>query len=231
MNSERKIVDCLLADQTGPIIISFWDDAAMQFLSIMQQAPPVDPNSPALPIVLLENMKVTKMPSNTWNGKVLTKINQLQSIASFQNRPGTRIRLANPVSSQFMISELFSVPVMPVCVSKFRELIGALKAPFRMSVRGVVMDVQDLDATLSSRAKRLFSLVDESGHWIQCCGIDRNAHSKALVEGMEVVFFFATGRPQLGGTGGILYAMKDSLIVPIQPRGTRQKHTEIEITD
>ena len=47
-----------------------------------------------------------------------------------------------------------------------------------------------------------------------------NAQSKALIDGTEVVLFFAHGRPGLGGQKGKILLQKDAVIVPI---GVAQK--------
>jgi len=37
-----------------------------------------------------------------------------------------------------------------------------------------------------------------------------------MQNGMEVVIYFATGRGAIGGSEGMLYAMKDAMVIPIQ---------------
>ena len=53
---------------------------------------------------------------------------------------------------------------------------------------------------------------------MHCCALGRNATNLALRPGMEAVFFHGTGRSSIGGTVGMVYFMKDSLIVPVSQR-------------
>ena len=54
---------------------------------------------------------------------------------------------------------------------------------------------QPMDVTHNGEHKRMFDLVDVSGAWIRCCAIKKNACSRALADGNEVILFFAHARP------------------------------------
>ena len=58
--------------------------------------------------------------------------------------------------------------------------------------------------------------MDDAGTWFRCCALGRNASSPDLRKGMVVVLYFALGRPQYGSSPGMVYLMRDSLIVPIE---------------
>ena len=53
--------------------------------------------------------------------------------------------LTRTASSPFMQDNALVVPSQDVCVSSFAPLETTLIAPFRITVRGVVQDLQDLD--------------------------------------------------------------------------------------
>jgi len=53
---------------------------------------------------------------------------------------------------------------------------------------------------------------------MRCCALGRHVAACALEEENIVVLYFCTGRSSLGGTGGMLYLMKDALIVKVGHR-------------
>lgn len=105
--------------------------------------------------------------------------------------------------------------------------LGAL---FRLSARGVVVDVLPPDSTQAGNPKRSFNLVDDLGAWLACCALDRNAQYVALKESMGIVLFFGTGRGPLAGAPGNLYAFKGAMIVPFGGKEVRAKVLVVEIT-
>ena len=88
-----------------------------------------------------------------------------------------------------------------------------------------------MQATVSESDKRLFTLVDDAGSWIKCCAIGMPARSLALANGSEVVLYFCTGRASLGTSPGMVYLMKDSLVVKVGSRSeVPPKRLQIEVT-
>ena len=77
----------------------------------------------------------------------------------------------------------------------------------------MVADVQDEEISQAGQLKKYFDLVDDTGAWLSCCACGRNATSKALQNGNEVVLYFAHGRPVLGGSQAMVYILKDGAIV------------------
>ena len=63
--------------------------------------------------------------------------------------------------------------------------------------------------------KRVFNIVDNSGLYFTCCAMLDNAESIALQNNEEVVLYFGTGRGPMGGVKGMLYLLKDALIIPV----------------
>lgn len=74
-------------------------------------------------------------------------------------------------------------------------------------------------------------MVDESNAWISCLALNRNAFSKAVVEGFEVVFFFGTGRGPVGASPGCLCAMEDLLSLPVAEMLVRKGRMAMDITE
>ena len=103
-------------------------------------------------------------------------------------------------------------------------------APFRATLKGTVGTVSDPELTLQGNAKRNFGLIDSVGAWIRCCALLHNAGSRALVCGTDVVLYYTTARKSRGSAPGMLYLMKDALIVPVgRHDGRVEKKIEIVI--
>ena len=79
------------------------------------------------------------------------------------------------------------------------------------------------DVSQQGTPKRHFDLVDDTGSWISCCALGSNASSLSLEAGNDVVLYFVTGRSATGSNPGMLYLMKDSVIVML---GRRHPHTQ-----
>ena len=84
-----------------------------------------------------------------------------------------------------------------------------------MTVKGVISDLEDVQYSQAGNEKRLFDLVDHQGAFINCCAMKHNVASRALVNLQEVVVYFASGRGPRGSAPGLLYLMKDAMIVSI----------------
>ena len=139
----------------------------------------------------------------------------LQSVAAIKTLKGTRVSPTRTASSPFMQNNALVVPSQDVCVSSFAPLKTRLIAPFRVTVRGVVQDLQELDFSQQGNEVRYFKLVDASGYYLQCAAMHHNAHSRALEEDNEVILYFGTGRGPIGTSDGMLFALKEGCIVPL----------------
>jgi hypothetical protein len=235
-NKERIVLDGMLADKTGPVLMTLWDDACTQFITCIRESDALkqrESNSNVPVVIRLENVRVVKLSETaSWNGTAMTNIRVLQSVLPYPSRPGTEITLCDHPKSPYWLTAKYQAPVYPFCVTNFQIFEGKIRAPFRISIRGVVVDVLDSDFSLAGIPKRLFQLVDDGGRWIRCCALGRNALSKSLLEGFEIVIYFGTGRGPLNASPGLLYVMKDAMIVPIAKKELlRPKATEVVITD
>ena len=184
------------------------------------------------PILFFEGLRVSELPANKyWNGTSLTTIRMLQSITPIRNRPGTTLTVVETPRSSFLLTEAYTAPMPPGCINEFSGLVGRCKAPFRVTLRGMITDLSDIQATVQEDYKRLFTLVDNAGAWIKCCAIGMPARSLALVNGNEVVLYFCSGRGSLGTSPGMIYLMKDSLVVKLGSRTeVPHKRFQIEVT-
>ena len=93
------------------------------------------------------------------------------------------------------------------------QMVGRCKAPFRLTLRGIITDVSAIQGTVKEDESRLFTLVDNDGSWIKCCAIGMPARSLALVNGNEIVLYFCWGRDNLGTIPGMVYLRKNTFVV------------------
>ena len=82
-----------------------------------------------------------------------------------------------------MVLSTYTAPTPPVCVTQFMAIRSKLKAPFRITLRGVVADLSDMQLTQQEWNKRTFNLVDDAGMWVRCCALGLSARSRALARG------------------------------------------------
>ena len=92
------------------------------------------------------------------------------------------------------------------------------KAPFRVTLRGAIFDLSEMLLSQHAASKRTLNLGDDAGMSIRCCALGLSARSRALENGNEVVLYYGTGRSGIGSSPGMVYFMKDSLIVQVGHR-------------
>ena len=97
----------------------------------------------------------------------------------------------------------------------FRALRNKLTPPFRLSVKGKIVDLQGMVTSQGGNLKRIFDLVDGSGLYFTCCALWHNADSPALENYQDVVIYLGSGRGPIGSSKGMLYLMKDTMIISI----------------
>jgi hypothetical protein len=164
-------------------------------------------------------MRVANLPSKTnWNGVCLTMIRVLHSTASIASRAGTTLTMLKTPTSPYLLTATYLAPSWPICVVQFSTMRSKLKAPCRVTLRGVICDLSEMQLSLQESSKRTFVLVDDSGMWIRCCALGLSARSRALANGNDVVLYYSTGRSGLGSAPGMIYFMKDSLVVQVGHR-------------
>ena len=163
----------------------------------------------------LSKVRIQEAARNSWNGESLTRMRSLSSIASSKSEEGTVVKALPQATTDNLISMTFAVPSPDCCVSVFRTLRNRLAAPFRLTVRGKVADLQALEMSQGGNPKRVFDLVDNQGFFFTCCAMKHNAESPALRNFQEVVVYFGTGRGAIGSAKGMFYLLKDAMIVPM----------------
>jgi hypothetical protein len=163
----------------------------------------------------MENIRIAEMVQNKWNGDKLTPMKIVHTVYHASDSQRTILSFPERPSSEYLITALYSAPSPPECIHHFSSIRPGLKAPFKVTVKGMICDVQNISESQAGHPKRLFDIVDKSGCWMHCCAMGRNAGSKALVAGCDVVVYHSTGRAPLGESFGMLYLLKDAVIVPL----------------
>lgn len=142
----------------------------------------------------------------------------------------TKVTLAQHCTSPYNTREhFFATPQSSVALSRFTPSTR-FKVPFTASLVGIVADLQDAETTSTGKAERVFDLVDEAGHWMTCCAMERNAYAGAFRNGVQVVILHATARPGLGSMEAMCYMYKDSVLVALNLKPKLvPKRTKVEL--
>ena len=162
--------------------------------------------------VMFENLKISALNANDWNGNILTRTRILQSVDKFGDQKGTSFSFVDKATIHNQTPSTFLSLSSTVCISSFQNVKG-LYGNFRVTLEGTIVELGDLDFALQGDNKRTFKLVDPVGYYIMCTAIKHNAYSKASREQESVIIYFGTGRGPIASTCGCVYIMKDGLIV------------------
>ena len=143
------------------------------------------------------------MRENEWNGRILSSMQQIESVRPWAKQKGTVVKLfeasSDKSASPFLQGNSFVMPPSPICIASFASLGAALSPPCRGSFAGIVQQVSSMQSTLSKGDAKLdFTLIDDHGAWIQCCAMGINANTNIIAEGNRIVGFFGTGRGGIG---------------------------------
>ena len=215
-SSEGKAADVILVDKTGPISACLWGDIAEDICGVWRQVQERRQQGEAATCVVdLSKVRIQGAAKNSWNGECLTRVRTLTSIENVNGEGGTTLKALPRATSDNCINATFTVPPSDCCVSVFRSLRNKFSPPFRLSVKGKVVDLQSMEMSQGGNAKRVFDIVDNAGVYFTCCAMKHNASSSALQNFQEVVVYFGTGRGPIGNSKGMLYLLKDAMIIPI----------------
>ena len=222
---EGKAADVILADNTGPIAATLWGDAAEDVCAAWRKAKEGSSETEhAAPcIVDFQMFRISVTYKSNWNGVMLTHMTTLSTAAGAGPIPATSMRMIETPTESNLLSMTYQVPPAENCVTEFQDLRGKLEAPFRLTVKGRVADLQGVEYSQSGHSKRMFDLVDSSGLYISCCAMHHNAESTALEDKHEVVLYYGAGRSPIGSSRGMLYLMKGAMIVSLGKASTFSK--------
>ena len=162
----------------------------------------------------LSKVRIQAARKSDWNGELLSQMRSLVSIAPCEGEAGTSIQVKSRATAPNMMTSLYSVPSEWCCISVFRNLRNQLKAPFRITLKGQIVDVQPQDCSTQGNPMRMFDFVDHQGACFKCCAMKHNVTSAAIKNYQEAVIYCATARGPIGSLPALLYLFKDAMIVP-----------------
>ena len=209
------VLHALLRNQ-GAIHAALWNELAEQVCDLWRSVQERRQRGErVVPIIELLKFRIQGLAKNKWNGESLTQIRILSSADGIDGADGSTLSTLARASAENMTSMTFTVPSSSFCVSSFRSLRNKLTSPFRVTLKGKIVDLQGTELSQSGQPKRVFDLLDNSGLYIKCCAQKHNCESTALHNYQEIVVYFGTGRGPIGGSPGMVYLMKDAMIIPV----------------
>ena len=221
-------MDVMLTDYSGPIIVCLWDSAALEFQKLLHQNNQQNVDKKKKAYLRVENIRVTDIPANEYNGHVLTTMKSIHSIPQNPGQPGTTLCIDTEPLSPCLLHHNYQAPVGAACIHHFLSVQNQLSLPFRATLRGSLQDVRPDGLTLQGQAKCMFTLVDDTGSWMQCCATGRNAKARALQNHNEVILYYVAGRQGTGSGDNLIWLWKESFIVFIGKKYV-QKRTQVEL--
>ena len=148
---------------------------------------------------------------------MLTPMYELCTIEPIGAETGTIVTVLEHATAENMLAMSFTPPPSPYGVSSFQSLKSKLCGNFRVTLRGVVQDLENLEYAQSGSEKRMFNLVDKQGYYLNCCAMVHNVTSRALQDFNEIIVYFAIGRGPIGNSPGLIYLYKDAVIISHGP--------------
>ena len=161
IHNNTYLVKLILVDQTGPIQVQIWgEDLGETIIDAWNrlQSNQATPSAERPPrIVDLQRVRVQAFPKTEWNGDSLTRMRFLRNVekVGVNSTPTTVSMLTKPTSFN-LLERKWVQPPPSVCISKFQTIKNKLRAPFRITVVGIVADVSPVDVTQNGNTKDIF---------------------------------------------------------------------------
>ena len=214
--TSTKAADFILVDLEGTIPLTVWDELADRICEIWREvAEARERGENSRKIIDLSIMRLQTVLKSKWNGEILTPFRILGSIEAVGTQRGTELNVLSSATAPNLMNASFIEPSPRFCVGNFQSIRGKLRAPFRITVKGMVMDLCEVEYTQSQNTKRVFDLMDPTGAYVKVSAMVHNSMSSALQNRQEVICYFGTGRGPIGSSPGMIYLMKDAMILPI----------------
>ena len=176
-----------------------------------------------------DSVKVQSLGTNSSNGNILTPMKAMHSIVA-STAQETSITINKIAASPFLRDHAYIPPMPPYCIDNYYSVRTQLILPFRATLRGTVLDVTTGDFTNTGLPKTSFVLVDSLGAWLPCIATGRrNAGSRALVDGTEIIAYNVNARPHaVPGKAPCVWFFKDSTIIKVGNSNV-QKRVKIDL--
>ena len=123
------------------------------------------------PIVQVTYFRARPLKEGTYNGRNLSRIQELHSVASIdlgkgKELPGTCVSLVERAESPALLTMTFVAPPFPQCISRYLPHRNLLVTPFKVTLKGMIANVQPITMSLQGKAKVIFELVEDTGSWL-----------------------------------------------------------------
>ena len=225
--ASSSVRNLLCVDRTGPAIITLWGKSCEDFQRALQSTVLMSEDTKWF--VTVERVRVQPLGTSATNGNILTPMKSMHSIVA-SSAQETSIAITNTEVSPFLRNHAYVAPKPPYCIDNYQNARTQLVVPFRATLRGTVVDVTTGDFTNTGLPKTSFALVDSLGAWLHCSATGhRNAGSKALVDGTEIIAYNVNARPHaVAGKPPCVWLFKDSTIIRVG-KSTVQKRLKIDL--
>jgi len=94
---EKELLDVVLLDDTGPVLVTLWGDCVSRFFSSLRSS-----TESGRKLVHLSAVSISKLREDDWNGKCLTNIRVLSTTEARGKSLGTVLTFVNEPTSPFI---------------------------------------------------------------------------------------------------------------------------------
>ena len=152
----------------------------------------------------------------SYYGTLLTNMNLFGSVDTTDGRPGTVITNLAPEDAPNLNAQPSASPSYQIVITSFPTITDRLQPLFRVSLKGTICDVGDLEDTYNNGVKRRFSLVDSQGYYFDIYALKRHTDNACFFgTGIEVILYFVAGTEAMGSSPPMMYLYDDGFIVPL----------------
>ena len=162
-NGAQKVANLLLIDKTGPVRVIVWGELASKITehwNMLQAARASSTQSDVPHIVDFQKVRVFPLVKNDYNGESITRIRTLRTMENTGDpiNATTMCFKTTPTTPNLLEME-WRLPPPNCCVCSFQTVKSKLRAPFTLTLKGIIEDVQPVDITLQGNKKeRPFNL-------------------------------------------------------------------------
>ena len=192
----------LLTDGSGPIEMEVWRDIALVLRKTLDEV-------------------LQQKPDNIYMDITYFKINAvdtcklLSPMRKIVTTPRTIIKHQRDNMSFAECRTSILPPEQALYVRDFSVLKQRL--PFRVSLAGIINEVEEATLTQAGNLKKCFILQDQAGRYVTCAALGRHAQSPAISTSTEVIVYF--GKAQEGfkpNLPGIVWIYDEAHVVVLR---------------
>ena len=129
------VMDCVIGDNTGPLMATFWNECAVQLQKLIQ-------DHGVGVTFLIAGLKITDLKEDNYNGKSITRIRALSNLphCRTEKKNTTLTRVVGVMAEPPNLSTMpYEVPPKEIVIDTFSTL-SSVSVPFRTCLKGFVID-------------------------------------------------------------------------------------------